>query len=371
MGFNNGTFERDYNWVDDDANDIGIEAVRMDGEFDNYANGLSTCILKDGSQTITADIPFANKKITGLKDATAGTDAANLKVIQNRVGVHGTSSGTDTITLTLSPAITAYVIGQEFTFKAGGTNTGAATININTVGAKDIKLPDGTALNAGMITTDKFYKIRYDGTNFVLLDEIPINILTEKETLVDDDVIGGEDSANSFSRISILMSSVWNYIKSKIYTQSAFTAYLSTTEENVLGGSTSATYFHTVVFDEVISDINGDYNNTTGEFNTPKDGLYQLNTAAVFEGLGDNNTFCNLGVVVAGRDTRFFSTGNWGAMRTTSANPNVFGVNGSIILKLDEGDSVRIRPQVRGTSQVVDVQGSVGTNFSMSLIREL
>jgi hypothetical protein len=209
MSFNNGTFERDYNWVDDDNNGIGIEAVRMDGEFDNVATGLSSCILKDGTQTITADIPFANNKITLLKDATASTDATNLKVIQNRVGLNSTSSGTDTVTLTLSPAITAYVAGQEFTFKAGGTNTGATTININTVGAKDIKNPDGTALTAGIITADKFYKIRYDGTQFILLkNDVDVANLTEKTTLVDDDLFIIEDSEATNEKKKVKKSNI-------------------------------------------------------------------------------------------------------------------------------------------------------------------
>jgi hypothetical protein len=49
----------------------------MDAEMDGFATGLSTCITKDGQTTVTADIPFNNKRLTGVADATADTDALN------------------------------------------------------------------------------------------------------------------------------------------------------------------------------------------------------------------------------------------------------------------------------------------------------
>ncbi len=49
----------------------------------DLATGLSTCILKDGTQTVTANIPFNGNKITGLGLGTAQTDAASLQNLQN------------------------------------------------------------------------------------------------------------------------------------------------------------------------------------------------------------------------------------------------------------------------------------------------
>ena len=76
MAFSSGTFSRLYSWVDDRDNGVKIRADRMDAEFDGIATGLSTAILKDGTQTITADIPFSGNKITGLGDPTSAQDAA-------------------------------------------------------------------------------------------------------------------------------------------------------------------------------------------------------------------------------------------------------------------------------------------------------
>ena len=125
MAFNgSGTFTRIYNWVVDKANGINITASRMDTEFDGIATGLSTCITKDGQTTLTANIPFANYKITGLGNGTARSDAINVGQVQDNQFLYlGTTSGSaDAYTLAPSPAITAYTATQQFTAKISATN---------------------------------------------------------------------------------------------------------------------------------------------------------------------------------------------------------------------------------------------------------
>ena len=46
-----------------------------------------------------------------------------------------TSSGTNTVTLAAASVLSAYAQGDRFMFKAGGTNTGAVTLNVDSVGA--------------------------------------------------------------------------------------------------------------------------------------------------------------------------------------------------------------------------------------------
>jgi hypothetical protein len=71
--------------------------------------------------------------------------------------------------MTLSPAIAAYAAGQAFKFKAGGfPNTGATTVNINSLGAKNI-FNLGAACVGGEILADTSYEIVYDGTQFQLI----------------------------------------------------------------------------------------------------------------------------------------------------------------------------------------------------------
>lgn len=104
MAFNgSGTFVRVHNWVTDKNNSIPITASRADAEDDGIATGLSTCIAKDGQTTVTANIPFNTKKITGLGDPTSAQDAATKNYADSIRTFTSTDAGA-----TAGPTITAY-----------------------------------------------------------------------------------------------------------------------------------------------------------------------------------------------------------------------------------------------------------------------
>lgn len=77
MSFNgSGVFLRLYNWVNDAAANIKIRADRMDAEFNGIATGLTNCITKDGQTTVTANLPMAGFKHTGVGNASASNEYA-------------------------------------------------------------------------------------------------------------------------------------------------------------------------------------------------------------------------------------------------------------------------------------------------------
>ena len=82
-----------------------------------------------------------------------------------------TSSGSaNAYVLTYSVAPAAYYTGQAFGFKTNFAVTGAATVNVNTLGAKTIKkLVSGTKtdLASGDIASGDYVSIVYDGTDMV------------------------------------------------------------------------------------------------------------------------------------------------------------------------------------------------------------
>jgi len=107
--------------------------------------------------------------VSGVAAGAAATDATNVTQVQNSATqTIGSVAGTNTITGSLSPAITAYAAGQTFRFVAAGANTGAATININGLGAKDVTKSGSTALAVGDIPSGAAVQIQYDGTRFQL-----------------------------------------------------------------------------------------------------------------------------------------------------------------------------------------------------------
>lgn len=81
------------------------------------------------------------------------------------------AGASDTYACTISPAITAYVTGGHYFFTANTVNTGAATINLNSLGAKTIKKYTGTGgadLSDADIRAGAIVHVVYDGTNMQL-----------------------------------------------------------------------------------------------------------------------------------------------------------------------------------------------------------
>lgn len=78
----------------------------------------------------------------------------------------------DTYTCDLSPAATAYVTGTRYRFKGATANTGASTINFNSLGAKTIKKAAGgitTDLADNDIVAGQWVDLVYDGTNMQMV----------------------------------------------------------------------------------------------------------------------------------------------------------------------------------------------------------
>jgi hypothetical protein len=145
-----------------------ITATAFNALTADLATGLSTCVTKDGQTTVTANLPMGGNKLTGLGAGTLGTDSARLSQVQGGISSLLGVSGIDTITGSGSPQVTAYTTGQMFWFVASGTNTGAATLNIDSLGVKSITR--GTAaLAAGDIISGSIALVVYDGTQFQLL----------------------------------------------------------------------------------------------------------------------------------------------------------------------------------------------------------
>ena len=76
MPYSSGTFSRVHDFTSDRDAGIKIQASRTDAEFDGIATALSTAILKDGTQTTTAVVPFAfGISIVDNKAITLGTNS--------------------------------------------------------------------------------------------------------------------------------------------------------------------------------------------------------------------------------------------------------------------------------------------------------
>lgn len=104
---------------------------------------------------------------------TATYSTAGISTIDADVRYYAADAGAnDTYVITLSPAPTAYTTGMKISFKANTINTGAATLNVNSLGAKTIVKGVNTTLADGDIAAGMFCTVIYDGTNFVLQNPV-------------------------------------------------------------------------------------------------------------------------------------------------------------------------------------------------------
>ena len=81
-----------------------------------------------------------------------------------------TASGTDTYAVT-EPLPATYSPKERFLVRFTNANTGAATLNRSTLGAKSIVKADGSALVAGDIEAGGTYLLSYNGTNFQMVGD--------------------------------------------------------------------------------------------------------------------------------------------------------------------------------------------------------
>ena len=89
--------------------------------------------------------------------------------IQSGALWYALSTGTATAyELTLGTVPPSIASGLFVHMKAHVTNTGPATLNVNSLGAKSIKTRDGSDLKAGDIQANSIFRLIYDGTNFIL-----------------------------------------------------------------------------------------------------------------------------------------------------------------------------------------------------------
>jgi hypothetical protein len=105
-------------------------------------------------------------------NVSVGTSNVVWAAFASNVVYSATAAGTNTYTATLSPAITAYSSFQLYLIRFTNANTAAATLNLNSLGAKDIRKNGSTALASGDISAGQIYMICYDGTNMQILGKI-------------------------------------------------------------------------------------------------------------------------------------------------------------------------------------------------------
>lgn len=136
-----------------------------------------------------------------VNDAARETMAVIARHFADQNGSLASAGSSNAYTLTPSATLSAYAAGDTFAFKANHTNTGAATLNVDALGAKAIVLPDNTALKGGAITINGIYLCYYDGTSFQLLNGTVETVTTAVKTA--DEGITNDASVSADTDLTI------------------------------------------------------------------------------------------------------------------------------------------------------------------------
>lgn len=171
---------------------LGTDTPQMLQWLKEYIDGVAIAGAPDASTTTKGIVELATQAEADAGTATGGTGAALVvtpdKTRGKLINDYAVDSvGTDLYAITITPAITAYVAGQRFTFKAGTANTGACSLNVSGLGAKTIKKEVSLDLNTGDILANQIVEVEYDGTNMQLLSKTPdipvIPVITKYDTV--------------------------------------------------------------------------------------------------------------------------------------------------------------------------------------------
>ena len=195
MGWSGGTYTRSDGvftgtqiWQSNRDAGTKIVADRHDTHGQDLATGINQAINKDGSNAFTGAANLGSQKITSLADGTAHTDGINAGQIQDGGLIfQATDSGSaNTYAIALTPAVTAYVAGQVFHFKAANASSGASTLNVNALGAKNIKKKNDQDIAAGDIEQNAIVSVIYDGTSFQMLSQLGTSGGTMDDWIISD-----------------------------------------------------------------------------------------------------------------------------------------------------------------------------------------
>ena len=133
---------------------------------------------------------------------------------------YGADAGSDdAYTITLSPAPTSLVTGQRYHFQANTINTGAATLDINGLGAKAILKNHDVVLVDGDIEANQLITVIYDGTQFQMQSQLGNEssggsgantaLSNLSSVAINESLISDTDSTDNLGSTGIRWSTLW------------------------------------------------------------------------------------------------------------------------------------------------------------------
>jgi len=210
----------DQKWWKTDADAVGTTKGIKIGVMQSAASADGVGIIRIGgiNRTGTSLTAGSQYYISGTAGTISTTVGANMRFVgwalsTNELlmatdSVYGVdqdgstlyaadSVGTDSYAVTLTPTPPAYFTGMVVRFKAGTANTGACTLNVNSLGAKTIKKNVSDDMATGDILQNQIVEVIYDGTNFQIIS--PLTVATTYKNGVTTKNISDADTTQTIA----------------------------------------------------------------------------------------------------------------------------------------------------------------------------
>lgn len=155
-----------------------IKAADFNAIISDIAAALSMCLVKDGQQTPTGNLPMGGLKHTGVGKAAARDQYATYEQLQdgeaNFVAPANVAGTANAVTLSLSPAPTGYETAIDLFYVVEIENTSEdVTHNLNAIGLLNTKKFYGgvkVKVAIGDFQIGMMAHLKYDGTDLILMN---------------------------------------------------------------------------------------------------------------------------------------------------------------------------------------------------------
>lgn len=153
----------------------------------------------------------------------AGSDILAQDIIAGNAHYAADAGSTDAYAVSLPTAPSSYTDGLAVRFKANTVNTGASTLNVNSLGAIAIKRPDGTDTRTGDILANQLVEVVYRSSAFYMVSPLAnvtkIAIDTTEVTFTDGNGGAGAGTEQTLFSKTIPAGTILanNAIRFKIY----------------------------------------------------------------------------------------------------------------------------------------------------------
>lgn len=148
---------------------------------------LSTTDASNTGTAANAGFP-ENMNPSDVNDAARALEGMIARLYADTNGSIITTGSGNAYVLAAARTIASYAQGQVFMFEANHANTGASTLNVDSVGAKAIVKHNDTALSAGDIEAGQIVLVAYESTadNFQMLSHPAVDGDTLKADTADE-----------------------------------------------------------------------------------------------------------------------------------------------------------------------------------------